>query len=307
MPWRNTCKKFPFSFLYVHYATISLRISKSKECGRRVAFSWTDSRLDIGSSPVHGACNKKICYVKLISFFIWNSLFSVVSNSPYSVIEREQKIKKQIKKFSNLCQNLHIFSCILNCQSNLSCIVIFVYLKIKVLQQNIYQNRSQIMKLLLLWAFNLTIASYGVSDSDSALSIGITWLLITKKWQTGSPGTIRISRTSPKSVSRERVKSLCIVAYFHSLISIVVRFNKQYHQIIAKFINSQVYTMKRAAVYLFAGIAILALSVVTGMENNIIISKGYVSKLCIDRCQSSVMTQFLFLHIIFSSRNFKKI
>jgi hypothetical protein len=47
--------------------------------------------------------------------------------------------------------------------------------------------------------------------------------------------------------------------------------------------------MKRAAVYLFAGIAILALSVVTGMENNIIISKGYVSKLCIDRCQSSVI------------------
>ncbi|EFX89681.1 hypothetical protein DAPPUDRAFT_303171 [Daphnia pulex] len=46
--------------------------------------------------------------------------------------------------------------------------------------------------------------------------------------------------------------------------------------------------MKRAANCLFAGFVVLALgSIVSGMENNIIISKGYVSKLCIDRCQSS--------------------
>jgi hypothetical protein len=51
--------------------------------------------------------------------------------------------------------------------------------------------------------------------------------------------------------------------------------------------------MKRAANCLFAGFVVLALgSIVSGMENNIIISKGYVSKLCIDRCQSSVMTLY---------------
>jgi hypothetical protein len=52
--------------------------------------------------------------------------------------------------------------------------------------------------------------------------------------------------------------------------------------------------MKRAANCLFAGFVVLALgSIVSGMENNIIISKGYVSKLCIDRCQSSVMTLYI--------------
>jgi hypothetical protein len=64
---------------------------------------------------------------------------------------------------------------------------------------------------------------------------------------------------------------------------------------IAKFIDSSADTMKSAAVYLFAGIVFLALgSFVSGMENNIIISKGYVSKLCIDRCKSSVMTHLYF-------------
>ena len=48
---------------------------------------------------------------------------------------------------------------------------------------------------------------------------------------------------------------------------------------------------RKACFLLVVGVVALAFDFASCMENNIIISKGYVAKLCSDRCrQQSVMT-----------------